>query len=111
MGTVTLTFNNNTYYNTGAYALTINQATGDADTTLVYKNNIFYKDTVGGVAALTINTPTSCPFTYQNNCAYNCTAVPTGTGNITTDPLFVDLTNSNFNLRPTSPCIDGGVLI
>jgi hypothetical protein len=30
---------------------------------------------------------------------------------ITTDPLFVDAANSNFNLRPTSPCIDTGVII
>jgi hypothetical protein len=45
-------------------------------------------------------------------CNYNCnpTYVPTGTGNITTDPLFIDPTNSNFNLRPTSPCIGTGII-
>ena len=32
----------------------------------------------------------------------------TGTGNIDADPLFVDMNNGNFNLQPTSPCIDSG---
>jgi len=42
---------------------------------------------------------------------YLLTSAPTGTGVITSDPLFVDPTNSNFRLRPTSPCIDTGTLV
>ncbi|MBN1841900.1 MAG: right-handed parallel beta-helix repeat-containing protein [Deltaproteobacteria bacterium] len=32
----------------------------------------------------------------------------TGTGNIDTDPLFVDQENGDFRLQPISPCIDAG---
>ncbi len=32
----------------------------------------------------------------------------TGTGNINSDPVFVDAANGNFNLQITSPCIDAG---
>ena len=42
---------------------------------------------------------------------YNYTSVPAGLNNITSDPLFVDALNGNFNLRPTSPCISAGTLI
>lgn len=31
-----------------------------------------------------------------------------GTGNINSDPVFVDAANGNFNLQITSPCIDAG---
>jgi len=31
-----------------------------------------------------------------------------GLGNIFTDPLFIDIPNGNFNLQPSSPCIDMG---
>jgi hypothetical protein len=33
------------------------------------------------------------------------------TGSISSNPLFVDPGNSNFNLRPTSPCLNTGTLI
>ena len=41
---------------------------------------------------------------------FNVTGALTGTGVITSDPLFVDPSNGNFSLRPTSPCIDAGSL-
>jgi hypothetical protein len=44
-------------------------------------------------------------------CFHNITSPTAGTGNITSDPLFVDPDGSNFNLRPSSPCIDTGVII
>ena len=34
-----------------------------------------------------------------------------GTGNITSDPLFVDPPNSDFRLRQSSPCLDTGTII
>ena len=55
--------------------------------------------------------------TFNATTSYNCyngswTSLPTlGTGDITTDPLFLDETNRNFTLRPTSPCINTGTLI
>lgn len=50
--------------------------------------------------------------TASYSCFYNLTSgTPTGTGVITSDPLLVDPANSNFNLRPTSPCIDTGTVV
>ena len=50
------------------------------------------------------------------NCFYNNTtnmySVPIGPGNITDqDPLFEDLSSSNYHLLPGSPCIDTGIPI
>ena len=45
------------------------------------------------------------------SCFYNATSIPAGTDNITTDPLFVDGANGNFNLRQTSPCLDTGTIL
>lgn len=42
---------------------------------------------------------------------YLLTGVPSGTANITSDPLFVDAANGVFDLRPTSPCINTGTLV
>lgn len=49
--------------------------------------------------------------TLTNSCFYNITGVPSGTALVTSDPLFVDPANDNFNLRPTSPCVNTGTLI
>src|SRR6185436_16309710 len=41
--------------------------------------------------------------------AYCCTTPdPGGVGNIVADPQFVDATNGNYRLGPTSPCVDAG---
>ncbi len=40
---------------------------------------------------------------------YSCVSPkPTGAGNISSDPLFVDPQNGDFRLRTNSPCIDAG---
>jgi hypothetical protein len=69
----------------------------------IVKNSIFANNS-GSVVSWSDGTPTYSDF-------FNITSSPAGTGNITTDPLFVDAPNGNFNLRPTSPCIDKGTLI
>jgi hypothetical protein len=42
---------------------------------------------------------------------YQISSVPTGTGLLTGDPMFIDATNGNFNLQPSSPCSDAGIIV
>jgi hypothetical protein len=69
-----------------------------ATTTANFKNNIW------------MNTGSSLVATASTYSDFNGTwsGTTSGTGNITSDPLFVDAANNNFNLRPSSPCIDAG---
>lgn len=46
--------------------------------------------------------------TFSYSCFNGFTDSLSGTGVITTDPLFVDPENANFELQPTSPCRDTG---
>lgn len=72
------------------------------------KNCIFYNGT-GSTVNFAGTASTSNAVSYCDN--YLITGVPAGTGNITTDPLFVDPANANFRLRPTSPALDTGTLL
>ncbi|GAB3983095.1 hypothetical protein GCM10028806_56050 [Spirosoma terrae] len=45
--------------------------------------------------------------TYSNIQNFSLGVYP-GTGNIMTDPIFVDPANNDFRLQPTSPCINTG---
>ena len=47
---------------------------------------------------------------YDSSTLNYCNSYPpkAGTGNISEDPLFVDATNNDFRLQPSSPCIDAG---
>jgi hypothetical protein len=101
-------FNNCTFYvktlETGITSFRLFNQYVSAGTKATYKNCIWYDAlgiTKGDIAGTT--------FTY--GCEYNWGTPLAGTGNITSDPLFVDKDNSNFNLRPTSPCIDTGTLV
>lgn len=74
------------------------------------KNCIFHNDSGTNIELSETASPVNTEYDYS--CAFtNWTQIPSGTANITTDPLFADADNDNFNLRPTSPCIDTGVLI
>ena len=72
---------------------------GAANSTLT--NSILYHNSVG-----------TGELNYDDNCtlSYCCTTpLPTsGTGNITNEPAFVNLTDGDFHLRYGSPCIDAG---
>jgi len=85
--------------------------TGSGTRNLAIKNSIFREAGTGSISITAGSTPSSYAIT--NSCNNNITVngSPTESGNITTDPLFVDEDNGNFNLRPTSPCIDTGILI
>lgn len=73
--------------------------------TATVKNTIIYATGAMAYKSGTVNT------TATYSCFYTVTTPPTGTGVITSDPLFVDAINSNFNLRQTSPCISTGTLV
>ncbi len=46
---------------------------------------------------------------YGGSMAYSCTTpAPGGTGNITDNPLFVNVAGGNYRLQTASPCIDKG---
>lgn len=52
----------------------------------------------------------SCDFRY-NNFYNNSFSMPVGTGNISSNPLYIDALNQNFRLQLTSPCKDVGVTL
>lgn len=54
---------------------------------------------------------TSVATTCNYNNLHNISSAVSGTGNIASDPLFVDVANGNFALRPTSPCLNTGTLV
>lgn len=73
------------YGNTGATYSGVNN--------IIYFNEAAYMPQVAGPADLN----------------YSCSSQSlTGTGNITDDPLFVDLMSHDYNLQSDSPCIDTG---
>lgn len=76
---------------------------------LSVQNNIFYN--ISGNTVYHFSAGVPVPNWESYNDWYLITYTPTGAGDITSDPLFVDAPNGNFNLRQTSPCLDTGVLI
>lgn len=99
---------NNTVYADGSYTTPVMFVCNTvASVDFEVKNNIFYA--TSSTAMPVSGSALDDKFNY--NLTYNCTNVPDGTGNITSDPLFVDAANDNFNLRPSSPCIDTGTII
>ena len=77
-----------------------------SNSTLTVKNTIF----VGNTGSETLMASTSGQagtLVDKNNC-YSNTGHSGGTDNIFQDPQFVDSANSDYRLRPTSPCIGAG---
>lgn len=106
---LSLTLNNCTAYLT---------ATGNANVgylfaymagmTITVKNLIVHN---ASGATVSLKSGTGATATYSYSDFYLITSSPSGTGVITSDPLFIDAPNGNFNLRPTSPCIDAGEIV
>jgi len=108
-GTATFTLNSCTWvFNvTGGSAVPRIFAFAGAGYTITEKNNIMVNSS-GGTLTHLLGSATRNS-TYSDY--YLLTSAPTGTGVITSDPLLRDVTNFNFNLKPTSPCLGTGTNI
>lgn len=91
----------------------------------IFHNNVVYNATTSAFGGTT--TPSGSSFSMLGNIAMNCGGnaavnnaiwqyncffsagnVPAGTGNISSDPLFVNAAGADFNLQGGSPCINTG---
>lgn len=71
------------------------------------RNNIFASNI--GAPAVTVNNAADFEYNLSfNNDSADYIGVVVGDGNIYADPEFVDATNNDYNLKPTSPCINAG---
>lgn len=96
------------FYNTIVYGA--NQCFGNQNTlashTITAQNCIFQALS----ATLFINVASTWT-SFAYNTTVNYTSVPSGSNNLTTDPLFVAPTSGDFRLRPGSPAINVGVVV
>ena len=72
-----------------------------APSTSTWKNNIFVGNTGNEAFNLTFGTA-------SNNCFHNSAVTSGQGGTVFADPQFVDSANSDYRLRPSSPCIGAG---
>ena len=86
---------------------------GQNDPPTSFKNCIIYNDTLNTKFIASYSNGLGANTSFDYNCVYGLFSNPiTGTGNLLdTDPLFIDAATNNYNLSPTSPCIDAGTLI
>tara|TARA_R110002012_G_scaffold33826_1_gene98640 strand:- start:290 stop:1075 length:786 start_codon:yes stop_codon:yes gene_type:complete len=100
-------YNGNTYFVSGLLGLGVTNITFDGGGLTSCKNSIFMSDdTANSVIASAEDTSdggTNCCF-FQ----FGSGNASGGTNNVFTDPLFVDASNADFRLRPSSPCINAG---
>jgi hypothetical protein len=105
--TGTWTFTNCTWYSNISTTITFVPFNALSTMNISLTNCIF--DNANGVnTAFSSNSPV---YSGTNNDFLGYTSPPSLANQLSTDPLFVDPTNGNFNLRPTSPCIDAGAPI
>lgn len=108
-----LTFTNCTIYFSGDYAAPtafLCGAGAPAGSVTTMRNTIAYNNT-GSTIDLHNPFASSPTVNVSYCCNYLMSSVPAGTGNITSDPLFVDAANNNLNLQPASPCVNTGTLL
>ncbi len=108
-----LTIKNNLIYDAD-YGIRIHVPQG----VVIVSNNTIVSNKVYGIARLggtTSPTITNCIVWDCNDDLYNCSATysciqdgDAGTGNISSDPCFVDAANHDYHLKPNSPCINTG---
>jgi len=108
--------NNNTFVNVSRATDNYFRVRGGS---LIFKNNIFYCNHATNVN-ITTQSVSKTAIEFYNNCYVNLglgtislgvAIVDVDQNNIATDPLFVDTPNSDFRLRPSSPCIDTGTVL
>lgn len=101
---------NNTFYFKENSADKLEYFIKDITGTINFKNNII--DNERGSDLDWGDTHVGDTVNLDYTCINNLTNNPTlGTGSIDADPLFVDPDNDNFNLQPSSPCIDTGIAL
>ena len=105
-GTTAISLANCTIYSDVATGLTLPIVSGGGDVSLT--NTIIANGNGTSTAFSVGSSPT---YSGSKNDIFGFTSPPSLTGDISADPLFVDPANGNFNLRPTSPCIDAGTAI
>jgi parallel beta-helix repeat protein len=106
---------NNWIYRNGNEGL---RFVGTAGTAPVVRNNTIAYNTQRGIykhATATSPTTSNCIIWANNNDLAGCSATysciedgDAGTGNISSDPCFVDADSNDYHLESDSPCIDAG---
>ncbi|MHC4620975.1 MAG: S8 family serine peptidase, partial [Planctomycetota bacterium] len=106
------TVKNNWIYDNGSYGID----TYDSGLTVI-RNNTIVGNSTAGVYVAHGNEPNiaNCILWNNNDDLYNCSATysciqdgDSGTGNISSDPCFVDADANDFHLDINSPCINTG---
>ncbi len=88
--------------NTGATNTTTGLECASIATPLVFSNSIIYGNTVATGTPMQVGGDSDCSWSYSD---IGPQAV-TGTGNINSDPMFVDAANRNFHVLGASPAKD-----